>query len=349
VEEAISEIELELVSGTPEALFDLADTLLGGIAARLDQPNKAERGYRLLEKGKPAPRKLLSKPNPCPPGATAREAFARSLSGLVPPIAAALYQTLVSDHPEGPHQLRVGLRRLRTLLRLYKPVLDPALLAGLSTSARAMGQMVSPLRDADVLLPDLLEPLRVESPALADGLEHWHKALRQSVRDALRETRATAMPLALIRLTVLDTWAQPSEKRLDRPMLATVEPALETLWARIRSAGNQLAGLDDERQHEFRKYLKKLRYSLEFLPKNPNMKAFVSALKRLQEALGTLNDLAVLAGFQPPVAAADAALFARVRTARLEASRQQSDLALGRACRHWRLLSAVPVPWRLPA
>jgi hypothetical protein len=66
----------------------------------------------------------------------------------------------------------------------------------------------------------------------------------------------------------------------------------------------------------------------------------------LQEALGILNDLAVLGGFSPPVSASDAALYARVRDGLLETSRQQSDLALGRACRHWRVLSAVPVPWR---
>ncbi len=348
VEEVISELELELEAGTPEALFDLAESLLGGVAARLDQPNKAERGYRLLAKGKPAAVKLLSKPTPPPPGASARDAFAAALGELVSPIASALHQTLVADDPEGPHQLRVGLRRLRTVLRLYKPMLDPKLANEIAVCARDMGQQVSPLRDADVLLPDLLVHTARESEQVAERLRLWHMALRKAVRANLLEGRATALPLALMRISALEVWAREDAKRLDRPMLRAVEPALESLWARIGTAGGQLAGLDDESQHEFRKNLKKLRYSLEFLPKSSSMKPFVSALKRLQEALGTLNDLVVLADFAPPLAAADKQVYETVRAKLLETSRHKSDLALGRACRHWRALIAVPVPWREP-
>jgi len=48
---------------------------------------------------------------------------------------------------------------------------------------------------------------------------------------------------------------------------------------------HQVVTTHDEQQHEFRKDLKKMRYSLEFVPKTVMMKPFVAELKRLQEAL----------------------------------------------------------------
>jgi len=344
-EEAISELELELTAGTPEALFDAAEVLLGGSAARLEQPNKAERGYRLLAKGRPAPIKLGSKPMPPAEDVSARGAFSAALAALAPAIATALHQTLVAAYPEGPHQLRVALRRLRTLIRLYKPLLDADFAGNIVGRARSMGQLVSPLRDADVLVPELLAASGQHDPAVGDALQVWHLALRGQVRLALLEARATGLPLELMRISALELWARAGEKQLDRPTSVAVEPSLDRLWARIQTSGDRLAGLDDERQHEFRKDLKKLRYSLEFVPKNSSMKPFVTELKRLQEALGTLNDFVVLAGFSPLLPGMELEVLQKLKEQLLETSRHRSDLALGRACRHWRSLSVVPVPW----
>jgi triphosphatase len=42
---------------------------------------------------------------------------------------------LASEDPEGPHQLRVGLRRLRSAFRLFRPALNPATIAPLDAMA----------------------------------------------------------------------------------------------------------------------------------------------------------------------------------------------------------------------
>jgi inorganic triphosphatase YgiF len=335
----IAEIEFELKGGSPGALYNLAGDLLGSEAVRADLPNKAAQAFRLLE-AEPPLRRLGSKPRQPAAAVSARDSFADALAGIAAGLMAALHETLTQDSPDGPHQLRVALRRLRVLFRLYRPILDPADSKRLTAEARRLGRLLSPLRDADVLVPQLAERA-AKTPALGQ----WHADLRTETRAAMQGARATAFGLHLLRLSALGGWHRRDDR--DGPATAGGIAAnrLERLWERTARLGDRLAGLDEGTQHAFRKDLKKIRYTLELGPPLEDGKTWFKALKSLQESLGLLNDLAVLERFAPSLPAEDREAVDRARQTMLRDSRHRADLALGRTVRAWRQLRALPLPW----
>ncbi len=349
--EPVAEAEFELAAGSPEAIFEAAEALLADLPARLDLPSKAARG-EALARGAPLPAAPLAAKPPAPPrGCPAGEAFGLRLAQLAPAIARALHATLTETSPEGPHQLRVALRRLRVALRLFRPILEPAEARALAERARDLGRLVSPLRDADVLVTDLLLPAaRTEDPGLAAALEAWHAATRDAVRARLRAAGATGFAIRLLRHAALGGWQRPGARaRLAAPFETMLGPGLDRLWKTIRHRAARLAELDPEERHELRKDLKKLRYGTELAGSRASARPFLGALKRLQEDLGAINDLAVLEGFAPDLAAAERARLAELVRRLGRRDQARADTLMGRACRHWRALAQVTPWWRAEA
>jgi inorganic triphosphatase YgiF len=344
--EPIAEAEVELLEGSPEAVFDAAAALLAGLPARLDLPSKAARGTALATGAGPE-RKPPARPSPVLPDTVAAAAFEQQLEALARAVAVHLHATLTADDPEGPHQLRVALRRLRVLFRFFRPILDTGLARSLSATARDIARLVSPTRDADVLLADHFLPQA--DPPLAAALERHRAHVRAETRGALRRAGATGFAIRLLKHGLLGGWQrQGARARLAARAEDILAPGLDRLWQRVLDRGNRLASLDPEDRHELRKDLKKLRYASDLMKGGPQQKPFLSALRKLQEDLGALNDLAVLADFSPALdePGADAAL-AALKQRLLASSRPRADQLLGRACRHWRALAATD-PWWQP-
>lgn len=345
--EPVCEAEFELVAGAPDAVFDVAAGLLRAMPAEPCQPSKADRGLALWREGRGLAR-------PAGPGAvsfeTAPAAAAHWLSACVHAVGVHLFQTLTDASPEGPHQLRVWLRRLRAAIWLFRPLIDRKVARDLAACARDMGRIVGPLRDADVLVGGLLVPAaRAADPELAGALEAVHRRTRSRIRRELRAMGATATLLRMHRLAALGGWQRGGRRARDAAAgssEALTAPRLARLWRSVRTMGDRLAGLSPEARHELRKAIKKLRYAIEMTNPSDTQKRFVSALRKLQDALGALNDQAVLRSYAPDLG--DPALTLRLE--RLVAdlpgeSRNRGDLAMGRACRHWQALVSLPLPW----
>ena len=347
--EPVCEVELELLAGDASALFDLAETLLGGLPAAPGQPSKAERGLALWARATGA---MLPPAEP-PPPATAADAAGRWMAACARAIGAHLFATLTDDAPEGPHQLRVWLRRLRACLWLFRPLIRPRVARDLAAMARDMARAAGAWRDADVLVGGVLLPAAREAdPALAEALAAWHRRTRREARAMLVAHGATRELLELCRIVALDRWPSGGRGAPLRPPEAVAVPRLARLWERIRSEGERLASLSPEDRHALRKRIKKLRYAYEKLYGAGRDRAFGSALKRVQDSLGALNDLAVLGTFRPMLADKEMQMRLDRLLADLPgAGRHRGDLAMGRACRHWRALSALTPPWEaaLPA
>jgi inorganic triphosphatase YgiF len=339
----VLEVEFELLGGSPSALFALARHYLGESDAWLGLPNKAARGAALSRgEGVRAPA-LSSKPFPPAEGSPASDAFDKGLHHLAPAIAASLHRVLTTDDPEGPHQLRVALRRLRVLLKLHRRGLVKETARALGDEARRLGQIVSPLRDADVLVPVILAEPGATEAELQPHLLRMLARQRTATRRELQRAGATGFAIRLLELAALGGWRGRHE---DVPIESRAMPVLRDLWANIGPRADALALLPEAERHELRKLLKKLRYSIEFTPK-PRSKAFISCLKSLQEDLGELNDLSVLAHWQPSLGTADVGhRLAEAQAGLLTHSRRRADLALGRACRHWLALRGCELPWQ---
>ncbi len=305
----VAEAEIELLSGSPRTVFEAARHLFpeGGVRPALE--TKAERGARLAAGETLAPAPRTARPVALSADMTTEQGARAVLSECLDQIAANIAVCAVSDDPEGPHQLRVGLRRLRSAAAVFRRALGGPALSGLDREARWLGHEAGRVRDLDVALADILEPLAAEMPEepgmarLAAALETHAGEARGALRAALSGRRAWAFLVDLGEFVAARGWLDPADweqtARLARPLAESAAEALEARYAKVLKRGAKIAELDIEARHDLRKELKKLRYAVEFCSRlfpEKAVKPFVKRLKELQSVFGSLQDSAMAEG-----------------------------------------------------
>ena len=301
--EPIAEIEVELKGGAPAAVFAVADALVAAGAARLVAGSKAARGYELAAGRGPSWSKAeatsLARDH------AVGDALGRILDGVFRQIWANLDAAFDGRDPEGVHQLRVAVRRLRSALTLFKPVLAADRRAALADEARwAMGRL-GPVRDRDVFATEMLPPVAVARPndaALATLRATAEDAREQAyaeLRGAMASARWTRFVLTLARWIHARGWYDEADAAMQlalaEPLGSFADRVLAKRAKAVKKSGKNFADLDTEQRHEVRKSLKKLRYAAEFLrglyPEKPT-KRYLKRLSTLQDAFGHMNDTA---------------------------------------------------------
>jgi inorganic triphosphatase YgiF len=294
----LCEAELELKAGSPECLLETAAALFSAEPIRLADASKADRGYELAL-GR-SDRSLVPQKahNPTLTGAeTCGEALSMFVASAAEQIAANRAAVLETDDPEAAHQLRVGLRRLRSALRAFRPIEDSAATRELAQHARALGQSVGELRNADILIESIHAPVaatRKDQPGfseLRESLLAHRAAVRAKARAALASGQWSKLQLYLA------LWPQTvkDNPRLAAPARSFADEALGKSWKKVTKRGAKLETLSLEERHEMRKALKGLRYTVEFfgsLYEGRKVGRFVKDLKKLQDVFGYVNDVA---------------------------------------------------------
>jgi CHAD domain-containing protein len=196
--------------------------------------------------------------------------------------------------PEFIHQARVALRRLRTGLRLFRPFLPRRFSAHWSAHWQAAAGQLGDARNWDVLattwLPQLLGDGR-QTETLARWVTQMRHEANQRARQALSEPAFALGQLAFVRALLA---LQGQAPRAGQPALtdwahATLQQRHRRLQRAVRLAARQAA----TERHALRIELKKLRYAQSFLSSLlPPKQRKGATLKRAQDLLGTLNDLA---------------------------------------------------------
>lgn len=227
------------------------------------------------------------------PAAIGAAIMARTAIGL---IEHSWQQVMADDDPEGPHQLRVGLRRLRTVLRTFRSEPQPAKIAAVGRSLVTTGRLVAPLRELDVLVGETAGPHLVAAPdggaVLLGHLQHQRAAALETLRRNLGTKRVAALRQAL---TMLPTDLERAVQRAhpDRTIERHLHHDLKRRWRRVLKRASPLADASPEALHDLRKALKNLRYAFhaaqQFWP-DKAAHTFEAALKRVQVASGTIND-----------------------------------------------------------
>jgi triphosphatase len=349
----LREAELELKSGSAEGLLLVAEKLLKGHQLRIGERSKAERGYQLAvgEKGISAEPQKGRAPHLITRKETCAEAFSAILAATTQQIIANRKMVLETDDPEGPHQLRVGLRRLRSALRALRPLVDTPSLKVFDHSARNIGRCVGTLRDADVLISGIHAPMESAASDKNGFLELYELlvqdrlAKRDEVRAVLDGTDWTRLQL------YLTIWPHTLEGTdgLGQSIVKHARKALRKAWKKASTYGSELDRASPERRHELRKALKRLRYMAEFFTplfdKSKTAK-FVKRLKAIQHVLGYLNDVRMA----PRLEAVrerhhgdmEAAKVAAYIVGRHEAEAQHVWSQAGKA---WKALAASPRFW----
>ncbi len=358
--EPIREAELELKSGDPRDLYAVARALFTEGPLRFSRRTKAARGQALAE-GRPAveavPSPILAAPVALKPSQTTESAAASVLRGCLDQIAGNAAAAALGDAPEGPHQLRVGLRRLRTAAAVFGPVLGGPVLSELEAQAQALAATVGAVRDLDVLAEELVAPMADADPgfmALSAALAARSRAARAAVRARLAAPETVALILDLGGFVEARGWLRPADfdqtADLARPVILTARKALDRRWRKAAHLGAQIDELEGEARHDLRKALKKLRYTIEFFetlwPKK-KVKPFLSLLKTLQDDFGAMQDLlmaeTVLLGPDAPAARDPAAQRAVGRL--LGAGASEAERRWTRARADWAALAQARRFW----
>lgn len=229
------------------------------------------------------------------PGISARRAFATILATYSTATAENLRCVLTESDPEGAHQLRVTLRRLRTCLRVFKPIIRREPAKRIGWVARYIGAIVGELRDADVIIEEMIPPALDPGVLMPRPIVAWREDIRTKVRASLQAAGATGFANDLRLLAESGGWRAKS--RGSRPSAATlINAMLDAMEARTARLGSRMISLTAGERHELRKGLKIMRYTAELSAAYDERAAAMGApLKRLQSVLGELNDMHMLA------------------------------------------------------
>jgi inorganic triphosphatase YgiF len=301
----IMEIELESMNGSSGRLFEIARDLNRLAPLRLGVLAKSERGFRLLDGSKDGVAKA---------GPVALSRDMTSAEGFQAIVFACIRHLRLNEphftggrEGDALHQVRVALRRLRSAMSLFRPVIAGDDLVSLGGELRWITSELGPARDLDVFVQRHIDPAKASPELWSQLSERRERAFDEAIA-ALDSHRFRTLMFSLVEWIVTGDWLRSGAAQ--RPLGDFAEEALERLWRKFSRRGRHLAALGDEERHELRIVAKKLRYATEFLaalyddPKKRRARhaSFVKALEDVQEKLGTLNDLVIAGGLSRKMA-----------------------------------------------
>jgi CHAD domain-containing protein len=230
------------------------------------------------------------------------DGFRAVLANLADTIVANWQGTVDQVDPEFLHDLRVAVRRTRSVVSQGKKVLPPATVEQARERFGWLADLTGPARDLDVYLIEWDGYTRPLGPELVASLDPVRLLLEQ------RHAAAYATLITALRSPEANEWMSTWRTWLREPIPAEAEHGVHAdqplgMVVRKRIARTQTQLVDDgrlirsdtpaEQVHDLRKDAKKLRYLFEcfasLLPKAPR-KRFIRRLKAFQDNLGEHQD-----------------------------------------------------------
>ena len=300
----VREVEIELKRGDVAALLALARANVDAHGMWLSTLTKSARGSRLALAGEPEAAKATA---PRLDRSSNGAALFRAI------VASCIEQVLANASPlaaadcadEVVHQLRVGIRRLRTASRelgAWRGALGVEWEAPMAELFHAFGAY----RDRKTVAARIEQRLAAvgsPNPALqapvasasGDPVDPVSMARRSSFQHALLDVLAFLMLPA----ERSDAAQRPDELGVDDIAPACeIGARLDKLHARLQRDARRFEELDPSARHAVRKRLKRLRYLAELvgpLYERARVRRFLRALEPAQDELGRLMDLVVAA------------------------------------------------------
>lgn len=282
----VCELEIELKSGPVSSLLTAARKLIFEQEVWIDVRSKAQRGNMLASgalvvapaKTRPINLKTASL------NVLAKEAVAECARQVLQ--NASQLTSSEGGGPEHVHQLRIGLRRLRSAIKLFSSLVNDGITEW-ESKAKLLASGLGGNRDIDMMAESLWPRLRkagaplVELP-LQDNL--------LSPGDLIRDK--------CVQLWLLDLLAfelkEPDE--LIDGEWTKVLPVIQDWHARCKKDALRFERFDVVCRHRLRKRFKRLKYALEFIESKLPAKRYERFIKKLGvalDALGRYNDIQV--------------------------------------------------------
>ena len=287
----ICELEVELKTGRPGHAVALARQWCAEYGLSLSSITKSMKGQRLRNAEFWGPAVTATAPTfrRDATGAQIVAAVLQSCLNQIVPNASEL--AAASSDPDHVHQLRVGLRRLRTALRELDGLTD-AFDAAWEPALVHVFRKLGEFRDHDHLERDLQPKLLA-----AGGPNVSFAQVGKNIPDPAAVVRAPAFQDVLLSLIGFAHRFEPQVASNNAPARDAVKKILRSRLKKLRSQalkeGEKFTELNQTEQHRVRKRLKRLRYVSEFSAaffKARKLSAFIAALKPAQDALGLYND-----------------------------------------------------------
>lgn len=292
----ICEAELELKSGDPRSLFEVALALNERVDCTVGSLSKSARGYALCRDETPAAVKAA--PLILPRNVTVWQAFIAICWNCLAHLEANGPAARPGFDPEGIHQARVAIRRLRAAFKVFKPVLPDDKRVRFAKELRWLQKQLGDARDLDVFNSGVLTPLLARQPdeaALQDlqaRLEDARKDAYGKAGDALLSRRYGRIRLELERWFA-DPGAPAVEPLLSRNIRWFAKRSIRKAHEKVMAFGADMAAMKDADLHQLRILGKQARYCVEFFASlfpDRAPRRHAKALTALQDCLGILND-----------------------------------------------------------
>ena len=310
----LCELEIELKQGKPEHAIALARTWCAAHGLWLSTINKSMKGQRLHDYLLPSQLKhkdIEDKPE-LKSDANGQQMVKAVFQSCLNQILAntseiAIDKANTSQNAEHIHQLRVGIRRLRTAMRELTVLVDGINMAWgkpLIDAFRALGEH----RDDDHLNQVLQPQMAAEGgPDVSTHIDAA-KLLDASLVVRSKVFQDTLLCLiAYVNSSYLDGSSSSDAKNVadnakenykHKKVSKILANRLDKLHKKIIKEGKKFLALIETQQHSVRKHFKRLRYLAEFsaplfTTSSSDKKrslAFITALKPVQDALGLYND-----------------------------------------------------------
>lgn len=291
------EIEIELTDRAPEQLLDaVLERLQSAGAGAADPTPKVQRalGPRAQRPPEVEVEELAS-------DATAGGVLRRALSLATTRLLRHDAGVRLSTDSEDVHQARVAVRRLRSHLRTFLPLMDIEWASALRQELGWLADELGAVRDADVLIDRLrkhagnLAPRdRAAGAKILALVAAQRDQAMQRLHAAIHESRYVEL---LKRLVEAARTPQLAPIAAEAGMLA-LPPLVASLWRNIRGMVDDFgADPTDDQLHKLRIRAKRCRYAAEAVAIVAGKRArnFARASADLQEVLGEHHDAVVAA------------------------------------------------------
>ena len=202
------------------------------------------------------------------------------------------------------HDYRVAIRRTRSALSQIKNIFPKQTTSRFKRDFAFMGKLSNQLRDLDVYLLNenaykamLPEVLREDIDPLFDYLRQKRATVLKQVLKNLRSRKYKQIQKDWAAFLDHSDPATPTESNAELDILALAQRRIYKQYrSTIKSGRRILENTEDEKLHALRIECKKLRYLMEFFTSlfaQEKIKRLIKQLKKLQDNLGTFNDLSI--------------------------------------------------------
>ncbi len=287
------------------------------------------------------------------PSQTVEEAFEHILEANLASVMEWEPIALAGEDIEGVHQMRVGLRRMRSALSVFRSAIPRKLARPLAKEMRWAARTLDGARDLDVYIAENFpgKGSKYQQKMQSIAREHREEAYSR-VKGIVQCKRYLTFNRAIVNWLDTKAWrgqlSEEERKVLRRKITPFACRVLEEHHRDVLEAGKEIDKMESEALHRLRIECKKLRYATEFFAPlyDDRMKVFTRHLKALQDLLGTLHDTAVLPGLQKGLLKDSRSSKLKRFAGKLEDKREkESEVIKKNLMGRWQAFSEAEHPW----